>query len=85
MLNISLAYYYNIGQFYKKSKVNVSGISKGWLRYTIINKLKINKELYKKGSDISYIFYFKDLLRDMLDKADSFRKATNIAVYYSYF
>jgi hypothetical protein len=84
VLDISLAYYYNIGQFYKKSKVNVSGISKGQLRYTIINELEIDKELYKKGSDISYIFYLKDLLKNILNKADSFKKAANIAAYYSY-
>jgi hypothetical protein len=84
VLDVSLAYYYNIGQFYKKSKVDVSGISKGRLGYIIIDELEINKELYKKGSDISYIFYFKDLLRDILDKADSFKEAANIAAYYSY-
>jgi hypothetical protein len=84
VLDISLVYYYDIGQFYKKSKINVSSISKGRLRYTIINELEINKELYKKSSNISYIFHLKDLLRDMLDKTDSFKEAANIAAHYSY-
>jgi hypothetical protein len=79
---VSLAYYYNIGQKYKKSKLDISGLPKGRLGYTVTNELEIEDDSYEEGSNISYILHLRDPFRNMLNKAKGFRDATHIAAHY---